>query len=63
MQAVAYVVVRERMERNPGCFWWAIDAVLPGGKRLRVADGLDTKREAVELADRLRGEESKEVRR
>lgn len=53
--AVTYVVVRERMERNRGCYWFAIDAVYEGGSRVRVADAIDTKEEAREMVKQMKG--------
>lgn len=51
---VTYVVVRECMERNRGCYWFAIEAVYEGGSRVRVADAIDTKAEARELVKQMR---------
>ena len=51
---VTYVVVRERMERNRGCYWFAIDAVFEGGSRVRVADAIGTKEEARELVKKMK---------
>ena len=51
---VTYVVVRERMERNRGCYWFAIDAVLEGGAKVRVADAIGTKEEAREMVKHMK---------
>lgn len=49
-----YKIVRERMERNPGCYWFAVDAVAADGSGYRVADGLDTREEARELVKQIK---------
>ena len=54
MNATTYKIVRERMERSPGCYWFAVDAVNADGSGYRVADGLDTRDEARELVKQIK---------
>jgi hypothetical protein len=54
MNATTYKIVRERMERSPGCYWFAVDAVNADGAAWRVADGLDTRDEARELVKQIK---------
>jgi hypothetical protein len=53
-----YKIVRERHDRSPGCYWFAVDAITPDGKRYRVADALDTREEARELLQQVKAAEA-----
>lgn len=53
---VTYAVTKEEMDRNPRCYWFAVEAVMSDGSKVRVADALDTRTEARELARKMKGE-------
>ena len=59
MNATTYKIVRERMERSPGCYLFAVDAVNADGSGYRVADGLDTRDEARELVKQIKAATAK----
>ena len=53
-----YKITRERHDRSPGCYWFAVDAITPDGATYRVADALDTRQEARELLRQLEAAEA-----